>query len=393
MNAACGSFIVDHQGRMLGFDQALEHLTGWPATDVVGRDKDLVGGGGGVPLFDGELVPWGAGRAELSLHCRDGRTLDVEAVTEPLRGGSRQTLVTVLRIVALSTHGTHRGPDRSDPLTGLPGATAFRTELETDFETAARAVRPLAIVLGDVDHLRRVNDALGHAAGDSVLTRLAGMLRALVPDQNRVFRLGDDDFAVLLPGAGRGEARRVASALRSTVERHDFLPAGIPRVTLSLGAASFPGDADSAADLAQRAREALDEARTMGRNRVWCYVRRPRVPVQVPVFFDGADSSLVGYTRDLSPSGVFVQTSAAIDIGMRCALAFALPGQDGRVHVIGRVVRRVPPEMATGAELRIPGMGVEFERFGGSGDRRAIDAFLHQNEAYTLRPEGARFSV
>ncbi len=389
----CGSFIVDHQGRMLGFDQAMEHLTGWPATDVVGHDKDLVGGGEGVPLYDGELVPWGAGNAELSLYCRDGRLLEVEVTSEPLRGGSRQSLVTILRIVALSTHGALRGPDRSDALTRLPGASAFRSTLEADFAAASEAVRPLAIVLADIDRLRRVNDALGHQAGDTVLSKLAGMIRASFPDERRVFRLGDDDFAVLMPGAGRGDARRAAAALRSTVERHNFFVAETPRITLSLGASSFPGDADSPSDLLQRAREALDEARSMGRNRVWCFVRRPRVPVQVPVYFDGADSPLVGYTRDLSPSGVFVQTSAAIEIGMRCALAFALPGQDNRVHVIGRVVRRVPPEVAAGAEVRIPGMGFEFERFGGRGDRRAIDAFLHQNETLTLRPEGPRFSV
>ncbi len=392
--SACGSFIVDHRGRILGFDQAMEHLTGWPATDVVGRDKNVVGGGGGVSLYEGELESWGtAGHVDLALYCRDGRQLEVEAVTEALRGGARQTLVTVLRIVALSTNGCARSTERCDGLTRLPGATSFRSTLEADVHAAAETVRPLAVVLADVDHLRHVNDAFGHRAGDDVLCKLAGIFRASVPDERRVYRLGDDDFAVLMPGAGRGEARRAAAGLRSTVERHEFFHAGAPPITLSLGASSFPGDADSPTDLVQRAREALDEARTMGRNRVWCFVRRPRVPVQVPVYFDGDDSPLVGYMRDLSPSGVFVQTCAPIDIGMRCALAFALPGQDGRVHVIGRVVRRVPPEVALDAAIRIPGMGFEFERFGGAGDRRAIDAFLHQNESRTLRPEGRHFSV
>ena len=132
----------------------------------------------------------------------------------------------------------------------------------------------------------------------------------------------------------------------------------------------------------------------MGRNRVWCYLRRPRVPVQVPVFFEGAESLLVGYTRDLSPSGVFVQTSAPIDIGMRCALAFPLPGCEGKVHVIGRIVRTVPPDTADEyREVRIPGMGVEFERFGGISDRHAIERFLHKNESSTLRPEDGTLSV
>jgi uncharacterized protein (TIGR02266 family) len=144
----------------------------------------------------------------------------------------------------------------------------------------------------------------------------------------------------------------------------------------------------------ERGRDALNEARAMGRNRVWCYLRRPRVPLQVPVYFDGSESLLLGYTRDLSPSGLFVQTSAPIDIGMRCALTFPIPGSKEPVHVIGRVVRTVPPEVSHDAqEIRIPGMGLEFERFGGSSDRRAIESFLHRTETTTLRPETGRLSV
>jgi Tfp pilus assembly protein PilZ len=229
-----------------------------------------------------------------------------------------------------------------------------------------------------------------------VLKKLAGILRVTVPDASRIARLGGDDFAVLLDG-GRGDARQLAASLRSTVERFRFfsLAAGAPgeRITVSLGAASFPADADNPDELVARAGEALDEARAMGRNRVWCYLRRPRVPLHVPVFFDGADPLLVGYTRDLSPSGIFVQTTADIDVGMRCALAFPLPGLDGRVHVVGRVVRAVPTETSEEHhEVRIPGLGVEFERFGGANDRRAIELFLHEHERQTRRPEN-RLSV
>jgi uncharacterized protein (TIGR02266 family) len=217
-----------------------------------------------------------------------------------------------------------------------------------------------------------------------VLRALAGILRVAVRDETRIFRLGDDDFAILMPGAGRGDARQQAAALRSIVQRYRFFGpeatvAAEPPVTLSLGAASYPADAEKATDLVGRAAEALDEARSMGRNRVWCYLRRPRVPVEVPVFFDGEESPLVGFSRDLSPSGIFVHTVAPIDIGMRCALSFPLPGRDERVHVIGRVVRAVPPEEASPA-TRVPGMGVEFERFGDATDRRAIEAFLHRGE-------------
>jgi diguanylate cyclase (GGDEF)-like protein len=254
------------------------------------------------------------------------------------------------------------------------------------------------LILADIDHLREINDRLGHGAGDEVLRRLAGILRVRVDDESQLSRLGEDDFAILMADAGRGEARQFAASLRSTVERYRFFNGGgqkaKTRVTMSLGAASFPADADNAADLMERARDALNEARSMGRNRVWCYLRRPRGPLHVPVFFEGAESLLVGYTRDLSPSGVFVQTSAPIEIGMRCALAFPLPGREGKVHVIGRVVRTVPPDTAIEIqELRVPGMGVEFERFGGSTDRRAIESFLHENESSTLRPENGILSI
>jgi diguanylate cyclase (GGDEF)-like protein len=388
---------VDRRGTILGFDLAMEELTGWPAVHVVGRNKEL---NPNRPLYDGDIELSGERRnLTLTLHARDGRTLEAEASATRLHGPGERTLVTIFKIMARSAGDTAREDvQRLDTLTSLPDSESFAVKLASEFSAAAEAARPLALILADIDHLREVNDRLGHAAGDEVLRRVAGILRVRVEDESRLCRLSDDDFAILLPGAGRGEARQLAANLRSTVERYRFFNGGgqyrDTRITLSLGAASFPADADNAADLLDRARDALDEARSMGRNRVWCYLRRPRVPVQVPVFFEGAESLLVGYTRDLSPSGVFVQTSAPIEIGMRCALTFPLPGHDGRVHVIGRVVRTVPPETSEeNRDLRIPGMGVEFERFGGTTDRRAIESFLHDNEGNTLRPENGILSV
>jgi len=408
--AECGSFIVDRRGTILGFDRSMEMLTGWPAIDVVGRDRNLCGSLAASkdddvrlpagPLYEGEVPVTVRGQLlSLQVHCRDGRVLEVEAVSERLDGPGDRALVTILRVLTISAVNDSRpGIERHDPLTLLPNAEAFRVGLEADLKTAALRARPLALILADVDHLRRINDRIGRAGGDEVLQKLAGILRVNVADETRIFRMADDDFAILMPDSGRGEARQQAAALRSTVERYRFFvnefDSSEARVTLSLGAASFPADSENPTDLVERAGEALNEARSMGRNRVWCYLRRPRVPLHVPVYFDGSESLLVGYTRDLSPSGIFVQTSAPIDIGMRCALSFPVPGHEGRVHVIGRVVRTVPPETSFEAqELRVPGMGVEFERFGGRSDRRAIEAFLHRNESRTLRPENGMLSL
>ena len=398
-----GSFILDRRGTLLGFDDELETLTGWPAVTIVGRNgsqrRRAVDGGTTPTLFDGEIaLPDDSRHINLVLNCRDGRKLETESRVTRLAGPGEQMLVTILRVISLSAVKPAPEHAARDPLTDLLEQDAFDDQLTRDFETASFTAHPLALILANVDQLSSINNLLGNEAGDEVLHRLAGILRVRVDDESRLFRLGDDNFAVLLPGSGRGEARQIAATFRSTAERYDFFSdaASEPRIrpTLSLGAASFPADAENETDLIARAKEALAEARAMGGNRVWCYVRRPRVPLQVPVFFDGDETLLVGYTRDVSPSGAFVQTSEPMSIGMRCALAFPLPGQKGKVHVIGRIVRTVPTDTSPDSrEVRIPGMGVEFERFSGFSDRQAIDTYLHAREATTLRPEDGTFSV
>lgn len=399
-----GSFIIDDKGIILGFDQMMETLTGWPAMDVVGHSKEIhldPGGARGpglvsVSLFDGDLK-CSASREQRSMvfNCRDGGRIEVEIVAEPLAGPGKRTMVRTLRVLSSTAPAPSDATrDGRDPLTLLPDTDCFRRQLTTVFDAAVSTGKPFAMIHLDIDQLREINDLHGREAGDDVLRRMAGILRVAIGNENRICRLGDDDFAVLLPDAGRGEARRIASGIRTTVAGYRFHDSEEIEITVSLGAASFPADAETGTLLMTRAREALDEARNMGRNRVWCYLRRPRVPLEVPVYFDGAESQLVGYTRDLSPSGIFVQTSMPLDIGMRCAFAFPLPGSDRKVHVIGRVVRSVPTEISEEHhEVRIPGMGVEFERFGGPGDRHSISEYLHRHENETLRPETGILSI
>jgi len=386
-----GSFLVDGAGTIVGFDGGMERLTGWTAADIVGRPA-------GVPiLLEGVLVPKsGHDAAELALLARDGSVLDVEASIVRCEGSGERYTVSILRVVARNEGGRVAPSDGRDPLTGLATREIFLERLGVEMRDAAATGRPLALVVADVDHLRKIADTRGRDAAATVLRKLAGILRATVREDDLVARLADDDFAVILSGLGRGSARQVAARLRSTIERFRFASTwdggSSYSVTLSLGAASYPTDADNEIDLVNRATEALDEARSLGRNRVWCYMRRPRVPLRTPVYLEGASPLLLGFSQDLSPSGLFVATPAPIDVGMRCALSFPLPTAQGNVHVIGRVVRTVPVFAPATVEVRSPGMGVEFERFGPE-DRHAIEAYLYENESRTLRPEGGIFSV
>ncbi len=386
-----GSFLVDGQGTIVGFDGGMERLTGWTAADVVGRSASI------SILVDDAFIPAsGHDTAEIALLTRDGIVLDVEASLVRNDGTGDRYTVSVLRVVSRNDVGRIAPTAGRDPLTGLATRESFLERIGVELRSAAASARPLALVVADVDHLRKVADTRGRDAAAMVLRKLAGILRATVREDDLVARFGDDDFAVILSGLGRGSARQVAARLRSTVERFRFTSTWDEGasffVTLSLGAASYPTDADNEIDLLTRAKEALDEARSLGRNRVWCYMRRPRVPLRTPVYLEGSSPVLVGYTQDLSPSGLFVSTPAPIDVGMRCALSFPLPTAQGNVHVIGRVVRTVPLAAPAPTAVRAPGMGVEFERFGPE-DRHAIEAYLYENEARTLRPEGRTFSV
>jgi diguanylate cyclase (GGDEF)-like protein len=385
-----GSFMIDARGTIVGFDGAMERLTGWTAAEVVGR-------GGPSPILV-QTPPADGARHEtidLTLRCRDGSLVEIEAALTRGESGVETATVTVLRVTARGDDGRALPLAGRDTLTGLAGRERFFERLGTEIRAAAGGGRTLAVIVADVDHLRKVADQHGPEAAATALRKLAGILRATVRDEDLVARLEVDDFALILPGLGRGSARQIAARIRSIVERSRFSPAGLEAsigVTLSIGAASYPTDADNETDLLARAREALDEARSLGRNRVWCYTRRPRVPLRTPVYLDGATPLLLGYSHDLSPSGLFVSTPAPIGVGMRCALSFPLPNADGKVHVIGRVVRTVPLADPGAHEPRLAGMGVEFERFGPE-DRRAIESYLFVNESQTLRPEGPIFSV
>ena len=372
ISAGLGVFIVDQHGAILGADEALEQLTGWPSSEIVGRDSTH-------PLYDGEIVPGAiTGSCQLTLGCSNGRTLHVEVEALPLEDDSGRTRIAVRRILSRSASEALGALDAVDETTGLPPRDRFLEQLKMDAEAARDSARPLALIRIDVDRLRKLSERHGRDESARLLRQLADILRVHANDEQRLCRLEEDDFAILLPGSGRGAARQLAGKIRSAIAAFPFFPND--RVTASIGVASYPADADNADQLMERAEEALNEARLMGRNRVWCYLQRPRVPLEVPVFFDATESPLVGYTSDLSPSGIFVQTESPIEVGMRCAFSFPLPGREGKVRVIGRIVRN-----ASEGDFR--GMGVEFEHFGGHSDRRAIESWIHRHEHLSKRPE------
>lgn len=173
-------------------------------------------------------------------------------------------------------HAQLQAAARTDAKTGLLNAAAWQREADTEIVRARRTGDTLALLIVDIDHFKRVNDAHGHLVGDQVLVGVAATLRGQLREYDVVGRFGGEEFVVLLPGADIDEARRVAERLRVRVG-HMTIPVDetLVRVTISVGVALMSVHGDDLIDLLAAADLALYRAKELGRDRVCIPVVQP----------------------------------------------------------------------------------------------------------------------
>jgi len=158
----------------------------------------------------------------------------------------------------------HRASSTLDPLTGLLNVRSLSARIAEVAEQAAINGLPVSVVALDLDHFKAINDEHGHPAGDAALRVIAHALRTALRTFKLLYRVGGDEFLLLLPGASARSAAQIAESLRQAVLT--ARPLGVP-VTCSCGVATAVGDSDAKALIA-RADEALYRAKRLGRNRV-----------------------------------------------------------------------------------------------------------------------------
>ena len=155
----------------------------------------------------------------------------------------------------------------SDGLTGLPNNRAVTDALKRTFAHAAATGAPLALLLLDLDHFKRVNDQHGHEVGDQVLAGVGATLRGVLRAGDFAGRAGGEEFAVLLPDTEIAVAVEIAERLCAAIAEIS-LPGSGASVTASIGVAGFPDHASTLDRLERLADAALYVAKRQGRNRV-----------------------------------------------------------------------------------------------------------------------------
>ncbi|MEA3409285.1 MAG: sensor domain-containing diguanylate cyclase, partial [Candidatus Eisenbacteria bacterium] len=152
----------------------------------------------------------------------------------------------------------------------------FDEQLTREIERSKRTGNAMALLIGDLDDFKSVNDTLGHAAGDSVLRQVGKILSENARQVDIVARHGGEEFGVILPDITREGALVVAERIRSTIAMHAFITGSEQQptwdLTISIGGALYPLDATSRVDLMDKAdRIALYQAKHLGKNRVVMY--------------------------------------------------------------------------------------------------------------------------
>jgi diguanylate cyclase (GGDEF)-like protein len=235
---------------------------------------------------------------------------------------------------------------RTDPLTGLKNRRGFEESIDVEIERARRGGHPLTLVLCDLDHFKRVNDRLGHGAGDAALSRVGQILRDGKRQIDYAARTGGEEFAVILPETNEQEAYVVAERLRCAVQ--DAFAGELVPLTFSFGIAGFPHHGRTPDELLRSADRGLYAAKELGRNRTVIYSAEI-ASVSLPAGAAGREVHLatllsLAEALDMRDAGTADHSQT---VGRHCELAareLGLPrervervGLAGVLHDIGKI--------------------------------------------------------
>ncbi len=268
MDASVEGIVFHEDGVITDANLPLQRLLGYALQEMLGRKTLAFVAPDQVPRAL-EMI---AKRSELSYESavmhRDGTRIPVEFIVRMAERGGQPLRMVVVRDLraALAQRERIHHLAHHDPLTNLLNRHAFMERLAEHTKLSRAQEAQGALLFIDLDHFKRVNDSLGHVAGDLLLQTLAQRLVALLRSSDLVARFGGDEFVVLLPGALQGtQVEDVAAKLLAALAEPVLLEGRPISVTPSVGIALYPQHAANAADLVKHADAAMYEAKRQGR--------------------------------------------------------------------------------------------------------------------------------
>ena len=273
-------FFKSADGSYLGFNKVYEKVLNRPANQMLGKtDFDVLDQTVAQDLHDLDQAVMNSGTDRVTerwFHRGDDeKQVCLEILHSPFSGPDGR----VLGIIGYGRNITARKLAEEtvqrqanfDALTGLANRSNFIQRLQHEMRVAKRSGMAVALLLINLDHFKQVNDLLGHAAGDELLTQTGQRIASSVRETDSVARLGADEFAVVIPAIEQiGHIGNVAKKLISRLAETFAVGTESTQVTASMGVAVYPVDGNEPDDLLKSAEQAMYHAKATGRNR-YCH--------------------------------------------------------------------------------------------------------------------------
>jgi len=271
------SILITQKDKLIYFNKRFLEMLGYTLEELYNQEYQMIYPPQGLELLEirkqrrdkGVSVP---SRYETAMKRKDGSLIDVEAnVTIINFQGALATLAVINDITErkyqedqiryLATH---------DGLTGLNNHREFYRRFKEEVERCRRYHHTFSLLMIDLDHFKNINDNYGHPVGDEVLRTISQLLKDDIRNVDIIARYGGEEIAVIMPQVGKQTAVFVAERLRKKVEDVRIsAPGGVKiQITISIGIAVFPDDADDGDILIHTADQCLYAAKRLGRNMV-----------------------------------------------------------------------------------------------------------------------------
>jgi len=278
-HASEATVITDAANQIISVNPAFTAITGYGPEEVIGKNPRFLGSGKHSKEFYRQmwedLLNTGSWAGEIQNRRKNGEIYTEWLSVNVLKGENG----TVNRHIAVFSDITEAKRAKEtierqasiDGLTGLPNRNLIMDRLGQMLTSSRRGGRLFAVMFMDLDHFKAVNDALGHAAGDELLIRVAHRIRDAVRECDSVGRMGGDEFIVLLNDISAAQdIIPIANKILAEVSRPLVVAERTLQTAASIGITVYPMDGDSVETLLKNADSAMYEAKKNGRNN-YCF--------------------------------------------------------------------------------------------------------------------------